>query len=598
MKRILFFLILLPIYLQSQVRDDFSDGNFTLNPVWTGDTSAFKVNSQYQLQLSSSESDTSCLITKVNSFEDMEWSFYVRMSFNTSLNNYVRIYLYANMAEIYKAADAIYIQVGGPGDSVFLVRQNGFDHIPLFTYPLLRTNKSNNLLCLKVRKDTSGNWEMMADSLGGRRFITYGTFNYNYSFPSGWMGLFCRYTSSNSTKIYLDDFYAGKIISDTTHPVILSAGFSDSLTIRVKCSEYIDSACLEMKSNFALKNNPVKLLNTYILKEEQDIIYIKINRDEKSFFCDSLIVTNLSDISSNTMADTSVYICYYIPGPCLAGDVLINEVLFDPDTRGSRFIEFYNNSEKIIDLGTLLVGTATGTGSSYKYCRLSDPDRKLPPRHYYAITSDSVKLCSRYYVPYPENIAQPEHFPSMSSDSGAISVLKDVDSIFVDEMGYSKNMHLKFLSTTEGVSLERLNFGISSDCRSNWQSASGTSGFSSPGYENSHYAVNPERGPDMELSSTVFSPDNDGKDDFLTISLHNVESGTLVSVRVYDINGNLVKSVADPSAVSEKSLFIWDGTSNENSIVEMGYYIVFYESISASGKHSRDKKSVAVVRKF
>ena len=105
-------------------------------------------------------------------------------------------------------------------------------------------------------------------------------------------------------------------------------------------------------------------------------------------------------------------------------------------------------------------------------------------------------------------------------------------------------------------------------------------------------------GFDLQLSNSIFSPDDDGKDDLLFIKVNNVEAGTLLSLRIFDIKGTLIKIIAGSSTVSENSLFLWDGTGSNNLTVSMGYYIVFAESLSISGKHSKVKKAVIVARKL
>ena len=100
------------------------------------------------------------------------------------------------------------------------------------------------------------------------------------------------------------------------------------------------------------------------------------------------------------------------------------------------------------------------------------------------------------------------------------------------------------------------------------------------------------------MSGTVITPDNDGKDDFLFIKVSGVEPGTLLSLRIFDLKGNLVKTIANSSDISENALFTWDGTGDNNRVVPMGYYVVFEESISISGKHSTSKKAVAVAQKL
>jgi len=598
MKSILFITILIPLALHAQVRDDFSDGNFTSNPEWTGDTSAFTVNSQHQLQLNSSGSDTSCLVTQGFALASREWSFWIKMSFNTSLNNYARIYLGSDTRDLKGNTNAIYIQAGGSGDSLVLFRQNGSVCLPMFKFPYLRTNHSVNVLRIRICRDSAGNWDLYADSTGGNSLVRYGSFSDKGLVPSAWLGVYCRYTSSNSGKFWFDDFYAGEIIHDTIPPRLISYGFSDSLTIRMKFSENIDSTCLITDSNFSLKNNPEKILKAYISSSDQSTLFIQINTKQNGFFCDSLKIKKIPDFSHNFLTDTCVFLCYYIPASCLPGDILINEVLFNPDAAGSRFIEVINHSDKAIDLHTLSAGIAKGSETARQFKILSETGRMLLPGDYFVITADSEKLCSRYNVPFPGRISVPYPFPSMNRDSGSIVLITNADSAIIDEMQYNDNMQLAFLENTEGVSLERLDPQLPSGLRANWQSASGTSGFASPGYENSHYAADPEKGIDIQLSSALISPDNDGKDDFLYIRLNKVEEGTLVTLRIFDIRGNLVRTLCSSGTASENSLFVWDGTGDNKRRVQMGYYILLSESLSISGRYSRVKKAIAVAEKL
>lgn len=598
MKFLLYWIILLPFALTAQVKDDFADGNFTSDPAWTGDTSSFIVNSQFQLQLNSSGSDTTCLVTQNMTTPEMECSFWIKMSFNSSLNNYARVYLCSDSRDLRGALNGIYIQLGGTGDSIIIYRQNGKVHTPLFKFPFLRTNKSTNIFRIKICRDSAGTWDLYADSTGGKRFSRYGSFPDKQTAPTAWLGVYCRYTSSNSTAFCFDDFYSGLIIRDTIPPAVISAGFSDSLTISIKFNEFIDSTSLDKGSNFTLKNNPEKIQEAYILKTDPSIIFIKINTNENKFFCDTLITRNISDLSGNFVTDTSVYLCYYIPGPCQRGDLVINEVLFHPDASGSRFIEFYNRSSKVIRLNTVSVRTSVNSETAFHYEILSKTGRLLLPEDFYVITADSAKLCSRYNIPDPDKISEPADFPGMKTDSGFVEIISNTDSVLIDAMSYSQSMHLPFLINTEGVSLERLDPQIPSDYRANWQSASETSGFASPGYENSHYAIEPGNGTDIQLSSSIISPDNDGKDDFLYIKVNTVEPGTLFSLRVFDLKGNLVKTITSPSTISENSIFIWDGTGDSNLILPMGYYLIFSESISVSGKHSSVKKAIVIAQKL
>jgi hypothetical protein len=161
-------------------------------------------------------------------------------------------------------------------------------------------------------------------------------------------------------------------------------------------------------------------------------------------------------------------------------------------------------------------------------------------------------------------------------------------------MSYNKSMHLSYLVITKGVSLERLNPDIPSGYSSNWQSASETSGYATPSYENSHHYFNSENNLDVDLDNSIISPDNDGKKDLLLIRVNTSNPGIMVSVRIYDIRGKLVRIITDRSFIGNKSLFVWDGTNDNRQIVTMGYYLILVDGNDADGNRSKVKKTVVV----
>jgi hypothetical protein len=96
--------ILIPAIVVSQVSDDFTDGDFTSNPIWQGNTPEFIVNIDGQLQLNDllpSGADTSILTTTFTSIslDDKEWQFWVKQTFAGSANNYGRFWLACDNAE-------------------------------------------------------------------------------------------------------------------------------------------------------------------------------------------------------------------------------------------------------------------------------------------------------------------------------------------------------------------------------------------------------------------------------------------------------------------------------------------------------------------
>jgi hypothetical protein len=85
-------------------------------------------------------------------------------------------------------------------------------------------------------------------------------------------------------------------------------------------------------------------------------------------------------------------------------------------------------------------------------------------------------------------------------------------------------MHFQLLNSFEGVSLERLSEAMPTSQQSNWHSASEASGFATPGIANSQSISIENMGGVFELSTSIFSPDNDGMDDVIQFHFSEMKS--------------------------------------------------------------------------
>src|SRR4051812_49435348 len=85
-------LVFLPNTSASQISDNFSDGDFTNNPSWTGNDTSFVIDS-FMLRSNGPQASSVIYLSTHNTLIDStEWNLLVRLGFNPSSTNLVKIY--------------------------------------------------------------------------------------------------------------------------------------------------------------------------------------------------------------------------------------------------------------------------------------------------------------------------------------------------------------------------------------------------------------------------------------------------------------------------------------------------------------------------
>jgi hypothetical protein len=278
------------------------------------------------------------------------------------------------------------------------------------------------------------------------------------------------------------------------------------------------------------------------------------------------------------------------------GDILFNELLFNPLPGDPDYLELYNQSGKIIDASRLqLVSVSTGTGDTSQIFQVSDEKRCILPESYYAITTDKNRIMERYFSADREHIFQTITLPSMADAEGHLVLLnRELD--IIDKISYSEKMHFSLLAGYEGVALEKIRTDYSSEAPANWHSASESSGWGTPGAPNSVAMMDFEVSDIVTFSSSKITPDNDGSEDFLVINLALKGNGNIVSAIVFDETGNQVKKLASNLLAGQGASLIWDGTSDDGTLTGTGIYIVLITLYDDTGKTERWKKVCTVIR--
>jgi hypothetical protein len=169
------------------------------------------------------------------------------------------------------------------------------------------------------------------------------------------------------------------------------------------------------------------------------------------------------DLAENA-PDEATYLFGHLFTP-LSGDVVINEVLFNPPPNGADFVEIYNTSDKIFDLQQMKLANRDKDNAVAALQSVSQ-SHYLYPHDYTVFTADLEAVRQFYSVPFPEKVAVLKALPSYPDAEGCVVLLNENDEV-VDEFLYSEKMHGGFIANPEGISLERVNPAVAAAERAN-----------------------------------------------------------------------------------------------------------------------------------
>ncbi len=289
---------------------------------------------------------------------------------------------------------------------------------------------------------------------------------------------------------------------------------------------------------------------------------------------------------------------FSIPELPARNDLVINEILFNPLPDGFDFIEIYNRSEKTIDLKEILIASYDDEKLEFNTIETITGDGHLIfPQDYIVITEDSESVQLQYMTTNPEGFINVDDLPGYNDDKGRV-ILLDRWQNEIDNLGYDEDMHFDLLATIEGVSLERINYDRDTDDKTNWHSASELVGFATPGYENSQYMDVGDIEDEVSVEPEIFSPDNDGFEDFANISFTLDESGYVANIKIFDSKGRLVRYLANNQLLGINGVISWDGLDEKNQKAPVGIYVVFIEIFDLDGNVKQFKESVVVGTKW
>ena len=355
MKKALLLLVFLPLSLLAQITDDFADGDFTHDPAWTGTTELYAVNSHQQLQLNAEGEGSAYLSIPFTAYESMEWRFWIKESFAPSGNNYSDVWLCANDANLTQVTQGYFLRFGeaGSNDAVTLFRKDADGEQQVCRGPE-GTIAASFAVAVKVTCDREGHWRVQTcyDGSGIYALEAEGVDD-TYS-RVGHFGFYSRFTASNAKKCYFDDVYVGSLFVDHNPPALLSYKAVDPTHLKLTFSEALLETTALSPVHYYVDHgmgNP----SSVSFGANQNTVLLEYERAFEVGVNYQLTVSRLEDLWGNTM-QFDITVTFRLPDVAGEGDIVINEILFNPIAPGVDYVELYNNSNKTFDLGDLLLG--------------------------------------------------------------------------------------------------------------------------------------------------------------------------------------------------------------------------------------------------
>jgi hypothetical protein len=382
------------------------------------------------------------------------------------------------------------------------------------------------------------------------------------------------------------------ILVDEEAPVLLHAGLGDPGELLLHYNEPLH-IYNDPENVFGLDPGVLLADSIRLADPLREILCVYFPEDFHNWPRFRLDVPGLSDCAGNR--STKQVIEAGEPSFPAPASALINEIMYDPEEGKPEYVELKLPGNGILDLQDLAIHLVEEGEPPDHPIPLSSHSRLGLPGQYLVISKCVPQLEEAYGLEASGQWIEVAGLPGLKNSSGWI-YLTDRAGQVVDMAAYSDEMHMELLDDPRGISLERISEERSGMDPDNWHSAASIAAYATPGKENSQSSIVSDSEQILELAPEVFSPDNDGFEDLLTITILTGGNDWVIGLLITDLHGNRIRILANNHLAAPRLSYTWDGEGEDGSMQPMGFYIIHVRGYNpVTGKQWIKRKAVGLV---
>jgi hypothetical protein len=487
------------LYASAQLNDNFTDGDFTANPPWTGNTADWTIHSSQRLQSNNTTANSSFYLSTASRLvAGAQWELSVQLAFNTSSANYVDIYLAASASDISQNnTSGYFVRLGNTADDICLYRKDLSGISTLLINGLDGTlNTSNNNLKLKVTCDAHYQWTLLRD-LGatGNNYLSEGNATDSTYTSSSYFGILVKQsTASFFQKHFFDDIAVTPYAPDITPPALVSAVTTGANALDILFSEPVDPASAQATGNY-FADNGIGFPATAILDASNHaLLYLRFSQPFPNGVNCRLSVTRVKDLAGNTLNNGNAVFSFYTAQPY---DVIIDEIMADPNPPVGlppyEFIELKNTSSHALDLFGWQAGDSIGFATINTHVVLQSDS--------FLILTGNTAAAS--FAPYGTTLGI-SNFPALNNEGDQLYI-RSREGKTIHAVAYTSSWYHNDIKSKGGWTLEMMDAQNPCSGAGNWTASADSAG-GTPARKNAAQAVNKDTQPPVLLSA--FAPDS------------------------------------------------------------------------------------------